>query len=85
VSGDNPRGTTVFKDLITDPPALEREFIVLWKLYILVLVSHELRSLGLADAGINSVFAALEEARLLERELNLAGLLRTAQKPSRSR
>ena len=30
-----PRGATVFKDLVADPPASEQEFIVLWKLYIL--------------------------------------------------
>ncbi|MEQ1771103.1 MAG: hypothetical protein ABL879_14815 [Devosia sp.] len=27
--GENPRGTTVFKDLISDPPASEQEFVVL--------------------------------------------------------
>lgn len=79
VSGENPRGTTVFKDLISDPPASEREFIVLWKLYILVLVCHEAREFGIADNNISSVYGALEEAGLLERELNLAGLLRGAQ------
>ena len=79
VSGENPRGTTVFKDLISDPPASEREFIVLWKLYILVIVCHEMREFGLSDSAINSVYGALEEANLLEKELNLAGLLRMAQ------
>jgi len=79
VSGENPRGATVFKDLIADPPATEREFIVLWKLYILSLIAHELRTYGVATSEANTVYGALEEARLLERELNLAGLLRSAQ------
>lgn len=79
VSGENPRGTTVFKDLIDDPPTVEREFIVLWKLYLLTITCHEARDLGVRDGDINSVYLALEEAGLLERELNLAGLLRSVQ------
>lgn len=79
VSAENPRGTTVFKDLISDPPASEREFIVLWKLYILVIICHEMREFGIGDSAIRSVYGALEEAELLERELNLSGVLRMAQ------
>src|SRR5688500_7819263 len=83
VSGENPRGTTVFKDLISDPPASEREFVVLWKLYILVLVCHQMREYDINDSRIQSVYGALEEQGLLERELNLAGLLRAAQSLAR--
>lgn len=79
VSGENPRGATVFKDLIADPPATEREFIVLWKLYILSLIAHEMRSFDISTADARGVYGALEEAGLLERELNLAGLLRSTQ------
>lgn len=79
VSGENPRGTTVFKDLVADPPASEREFIVLWKLYLLVIACHELRGFGISGAGLKSVYGALEDQSLLERDLNLAGLLRMAQ------
>lgn len=79
VSAENPRGSTVFKDLISDPPTSEREFIVLWKIYILVIICHEMRSFGITKGEIASVYASLEEAKLLEREMNLAGLLRAAQ------
>lgn len=79
VSGENPRGNTVFKDLISDPPASEREFIVLWKIYILVIVCHQLREYDINNGKIGDVYSALEEAKLLEREMNLAGLLRGAQ------
>lgn len=79
VSAENPRGATVFKDLMADPPASEREFVVLWKIYILSLIAHEMRDYGIDSREASSVFGALEEAKLLERELNLAGLLRTAQ------
>src|ERR1700736_850214 len=27
VAGENPRGATAFRDLVTDPPASEREFV----------------------------------------------------------
>src|SRR5690349_19141786 len=30
---ENPRGATAFRDLATDPPASETEFVALWKLY----------------------------------------------------
>jgi hypothetical protein len=79
VSAENPRGTTVFKDLVSDPPTSEAEFVVLWKLYLLTIICHEIRGFGMTSSGINQVYAALEEAGLLERELNLAGLLRAAQ------
>jgi hypothetical protein len=79
VSGENPRGATVFKDLISDPPTSEPEFVVLWKIYILAIICHELRDLGISGGDIGSVFSALEEAGLLEAKLNLSGLLRLAQ------
>jgi hypothetical protein len=78
VSAENPKGHTVFKDLIEDPPTSEAEFIILWKIYILTIVCHRLRDLGIGGQ-IEDVYGALEEEHLLERELNLAGLLRTAQ------
>ena len=83
VSGEKPRGTTVFKDLMSDPPTTEAEFIVLWKLYILTIISHEIRSLGMASPGLQKVYGALEEVKLLERELNLSGLLRQVQTMAR--
>ncbi|MGC2785283.1 MAG: hypothetical protein WA397_15920 [Roseiarcus sp.] len=40
-AGENPRGETVFRDIIAEPPATEPEFVLLWKLYILALVARE--------------------------------------------
>lgn len=79
VSAEKPRGTTVFKDLIPDPPTTEQEFIILWKIYLVTIIAHELRSLGLGDSSLTDVYLVLEEASLLETELNLSGLLRTCQ------
>lgn len=79
VGAENPRGATVFKDLIADPPASETEFIILWKLYILTIASQELREYGVRTAEAERVFKALEDAALLERESTLSGVLRRVQ------
>ncbi len=78
-SAENPRGATAFKDLIPDPPATEQEFIVLWKMYLVVLIAYELRSFGISGEKIDSVYAILEEANLLEKKLNLSRILRSVQ------
>jgi len=78
-AGENPRGTTVFKDLISDPPASEPEFVILWKVYLLTIVAHQLREFGITGGEVDKVYGALEEQGLLERKLNLSGLLRLAQ------
>src|SRR6266851_2135653 len=43
VAAENPRGATVFKDLVADPPTTEVEFTALWKLYALAIISQQLR------------------------------------------
>lgn len=79
VNGENPRGTTVFKDIIVTPPASEAEFVVLWKVYILVIVCHKLNDLGFHGGDFEDVYLCLQDARLMERELNLPSILRAAQ------
>lgn len=79
ISAETVRGATVFQNLKSDPPTKEDEFIVLWKLYILTLICHELRSYSVNDGKLNHIYGLLEEADLLENELNLSGLLRMAQ------
>src|SRR5688572_29795299 len=46
VAAENPRGATAFRDLATDPPASEREFVALWKLYIASLLHGALAEYG---------------------------------------
>ena len=56
ITGENPRGTPVFRDLTTEPPASEREFVALWKLYILSLLGREVLRLDLNSfAALNLV------------------------------
>jgi hypothetical protein len=78
VAGENPRGATVFKDLIADPPTTENEFIVLWKLYSLTIIAQQLREYDIRRATVERVYRVLEDANLLEREFSLAGVLRGA-------
>jgi hypothetical protein len=39
VPAENPRGATAFKDLEIDPPATEKEFVELWKVYLLSVIA----------------------------------------------
>ena len=41
ISGENTRGTPVFNDLVSNPPASETEFVRLWKTYFLTLIAHK--------------------------------------------
>jgi len=79
VTAEKPRGTTVFKDLVTDPPTTEAEFVVLWKLYIITIIVHKMREYDIRGDDAQILYGALEESGLLEREFNLSGLLRLAQ------
>jgi hypothetical protein len=78
-AAENPQGTTVFKDLTLDRPTTEREFIWLWKLYIVTLVAKALREYDVGGSAAHKLYGALEAAKLLERTFDRAGLLRTAQ------
>ena len=79
IPGEKPRGTPVFKDIIANPPTAEVEFIGLWKLYILALVGRKLREWDIKGSAAEKVYTALESARLLDREYDLAGILRAVQ------
>jgi hypothetical protein len=83
VAAENPRGGTVFKDLVADPPTSENEFIVLWKLYVLTIVAQQLREYDIRGAKAEKIYAALEGAKLLEREFSLRGVLRSVHEYAR--
>jgi hypothetical protein len=77
VAAENPRGATVFKDLIADPPTTEQEFIVLWKLYVLAIIAQQMREYDIRRPEADKLYRALEDAKLLEKEFSLSGVLRT--------
>jgi len=64
-AGENVRGTPVFEDLVSDPPASEEQFRELWKLYFLSLMGKALQVLGVQNNHASAVRTALEEAGLL--------------------
>src|SRR6266496_5228055 len=45
-TGENPRGATVFQDLVAEPPTSEQEFVSLWKLYLVTLITQQLKEFG---------------------------------------
>jgi len=77
VPAENPRGTPVFGELVTAPPAKEEEFRGLWKLYFLCLVGNFLRSLPDHSNPALQVVRKLEECRLLPPDGSLSGILRS--------
>jgi hypothetical protein len=76
VAGENPRGATAFRDLVTDPPATEREFVGLWKLYIASLLHSALAEYGIRNASAIQLEEALSREGLVKGTLSLGGLLR---------
>jgi len=81
--GESPRGATVFRDLVTDPPATETEFILLWKLYIVSLIAREMRKYDINRKEASSVYRVLENENLLEAQSSLAALLRRVQQTTK--
>lgn len=79
VNAENPRGATAFRELATDPPATERQFQSLWKLYIVSIITSRLANEFGADSRIRSVSEVLREIGLLQNgKLNLGGLVKRA-------
>jgi len=79
ITGENPRGTPVFRDLTIDPPASEHEFVALWKLYILSLLGRIIEQLHLDSAEALSLVGKLREANLLEPGGGLKALLKSVR------
>lgn len=78
VTAERPRGATVFKDLVRDPPTSENEFIGLWKLYIATLVAQKIKEFGIDPGGGSGkkLTSLLEEQGLLEADFDLAHVLK---------
>ncbi len=74
IPAENPRGATVFGDLVADPPTTENELRGLWKIYFLSLVSDVLRTFA-SNEPARKVLAALEEAQIHHSRADLNPLL----------
>lgn len=75
--GENPRGAPAFRALVSDPPASEREFIALWKLYLACLVAGKLDDFNFTGSSAEELRRHLEESGLRSRTRNLQGLLQS--------
>lgn len=67
VTAEKPRGTTVFRGLVADPPTGEVEFTSIWKLYILTLVGSVIADYGLVGDPAKKVQDALYHEGLLSK------------------
>ncbi len=79
VPAENPRGTTAFHELATDPPATEREFVGLWKLYIASLLHNALADYGIKNESAKQLEDALVREGLVKGKRSLSGLLQTVR------
>lgn len=75
---ENPRGAPAFRALVTDPPATEREFVALWKLYLACLISATLDEFGVSGEQADQLRSRLEASGLRPRQKSLQGLLQSA-------
>lgn len=75
VPAENPRGAPAFKDLLLDPPANEREFVNLWKLYFATLLHDLLVENGIRNTYSIQIGTSLEREGLVKGSLNLSGIL----------
>lgn len=85
VPGELPRGNAAFAAVVADPPTNEREFIALWKSYILSLIGRLFKEKKVGGSEAKRVLKTLEKAGLLvDVDTGLPGLLRRAQQYARS-
>lgn len=75
---ENVSGSTVFQNLITDPPPSEQSFVFLWKLYCLSVIGKILREYDITNQHGGSLIGALENAGLLPADGTLRSMFRSA-------
>ncbi|MGC2506284.1 MAG: hypothetical protein WA369_06470, partial [Candidatus Acidiferrales bacterium] len=68
---ENPRCTAAFSELIADPPASEREFVSLWKIYLLSLLCGVFEDYGFEGESAAEVRTFLEREGLLKGKSDL--------------
>lgn len=77
---ENPRGTTVFKDLELDPPTTEREFEQLWKIYFACLIAATLNEYEVHNSAARKMSKTLQDAGLLVGNESLGEKFRSVTK-----
>lgn len=77
-TAERPRGSPVFKDLVSDPPISEAEFVALWKLYIAVITAQALERAGVDNVQSRELISHLGKAKLWESGASLSSMLTDA-------
>lgn len=75
-SGEIPRGTPAFNDIVADPPTSEIEFVALWKFYVLSLINEVLEDFDVETAEARKVRDVLAASGLAPAAGGLRGLVR---------
>lgn len=75
-TAENPRGATAFQDLVISPPAGEREFTNLWKLYFVTLLQGKFEEFDISNTHAKKLKSILEQEGLIKGSLTLAGIFR---------
>lgn len=75
VAAENPQGAPAFRNLLVDPPASEREFVGMWKLYFATLLQGVLAEYGISNPSAKQLEHALQREGLIKGTLSLAGIL----------
>ena len=75
-AGENVRGATVFRSIVSDPPPSELAFQYLWKLYCLTLIANTLRSYGVQSSNALSLTSSLTKAGILPPSSGLAAIFK---------
>jgi hypothetical protein len=70
-TGEHPRGATVFKELVSEPPTSEQEFVGLWKLYLVTLIAQRLKEFNVVGKDYKELVGILEDQDLLEADFDL--------------
>jgi hypothetical protein len=78
IPAENLRGAPVFRDLVSNPPTTELEFVSLWKLYMLSLAAQSMREYGVINDSSRHVVRTLEYSGFLKKANSLRNLLRDA-------
>jgi hypothetical protein len=77
VAGENPRGAPAFRSLNDDPPSSEVEFVLMWKLYFIVLIADAFSDYGITNNMSSEVISVLEDSGLRRKGGSLASVIRS--------
>lgn len=78
-TAENPRGTTVFEGLKSNPPTTEVEFVRLWKLYLLIITVSEFDEWGLSNKKFTEIKNLLQGSNLIPYQKGLKLILKVCR------